>query len=381
MATTFSDVHPSIIQTHILPRLDGLSLSSTAAASSYFQHLCTDENLWSHICKSTWPSIADDPRLHDIISTFSAGHRSFFQDSFPALVTDVNHHNHLHDLNCSSHRWSSQLISAVDIRYQNDTIYSKVEFTDTTDEFMSSVLRIKLNHDIESKHAHGILRSINVNVDEFAGADEATVSHLEESLSLNWIIIDPTQKRAGNISSIKPIGVRQGWMTNQTYLVYAIVLPGCDPNKMVQCRIQVVLAVAAGGVGLHVKEVMLELMDLDFCRLKGRDFLVIIQGALSEENNVRRKMVDAEESRRLYQVFKRISINSHSDMQSTKIQSNVHELHSNIGTLCRCLLQRLFHLMKVRIQCIVIRLKVFEFVSCVIFVVILLWLIDLFPVD
>ncbi|CAH1443864.1 unnamed protein product [Lactuca virosa] len=339
MATTFSDVHPSIIQTHILPRLDGLSLFSTAAASSYLQHLCTDENLWSHICKSTWPSIAD-PRLHDIISTFSAGHRSFFQDSFPALVTDVNHQNHLHDLNCSSHRSPSQLISAVDIRYQNDIIYSIAEFTETTDEFLSSPLRIKLNHDLESKHAPGILRSINLNVDEFAGADEATVSHLEESLSLNWIIIDPTQKRAGNISSIKPIGVRQGWMTNQTYLVYAIVLPGCDPNKMVQCRIQVVLAVAAGGVGLHVKEVMLELMDLDFCRLKGRDFLVSIQGALSEENNVRRKMVDAEESRRRYQVFKRISINSHSDMPS-KIQSNVQELQSNIGTLCRCLFTKI----------------------------------------
>ncbi|KAI3508775.1 hypothetical protein L1887_23789 [Cichorium endivia] len=316
MATIISDIYPAIIQTHILPRLDGPSLLSTATTSKYLHQLCAHEDHWSHICKSIWPSITD-PRLEDIISSFPAGHRSFFQDSFPALVTDINNQNSLH-LNRSSHPRPSQLISAVDIRYQDEIIYSRVEFTDTSDDFLSSVLRITLNNDLKSKPGPGILGSINLNVDEFAGADEATFSHLEESLSLNWILIDPTRKRAGNLSSIKPISTRQGWMTNQTYLVYAIVLPGCDSNKVVQCRIQVVLAVAAGGVGMYVKEVMLELLDLDFRRLKGRDFLVISQGALSEEHNVRRKMVTNEESRCRYREFKRMAINSISDMRDVE---------------------------------------------------------------
>ncbi|KAI3508776.1 hypothetical protein L1887_23790 [Cichorium endivia] len=350
MATTLFDIHPAIIQTQILPRLDGPSLLSTATTSKYFYQLCAHEDLWSHICKSIWPSITD-PRLHEIISTFPAGHRSFFQDSFPALVADIYNQDSLH-LSRSSHPWPSQLISAVDIRYQDEIIYSRLEFTDTSDEFLSSVLRITLNNDLKSKPGPGILGSIDLKVDEFAGADEATFSHLEESLSLNWILIDPTRKRAGNLSSIKPISTRQGWITNQTYLVYAIVLPGCDPNKVVQCRIQVVLAVAAGGVGLHVKEVMLELLDLDFRRLKGRDFLVISQGALSEEHNVRRKMVTSEESRCHYREFKRMVINSISDMRG-KIQSSNDELQSNIViTLCHSILQRSFNLLKVQILCI-----------------------------
>ncbi|KAI3508781.1 hypothetical protein L1887_23795 [Cichorium endivia] len=349
MTTTLSDIHTAIIQTHILPQLDGPSLLSTATTSKYFHELCAHEDLWPHICKSLWPSITD-PRLDDIISTFPACHRSFFQDSFPALVTDVNHQNHIH-LNRSSHPLPPQLISAVDIRYQDELIYSRVEFTDTSDDFLSSVLRITLNDDLKSKPGPGILGSINLKVDEFSGADEATFSHLEESLSLNWILIDPPRKRAGNLSSIKPISARQGWITNQTYLVYAIVLPGCDPNEVVHCRIQVVLAVAAGGVGLHVKEVMLELLDLGFRRLKGRDFLVISQGALSEEHNVRRKMVTSEESRCRYREFKRMVINSVSDMRG-KIQSSNHELQSNIVTLCQSLLQRSFNLLKVQILCI-----------------------------
>ncbi|KAL4555019.1 hypothetical protein LXL04_037629 [Taraxacum kok-saghyz] len=264
-----------------------------------------------HRLTATWPSITGDPRLHDIISTFPAVHRSFFQDSFPALVittaAGVTHHTQSHHL--SSHQYPSQIISAIDLRYQKDIVYSKSNFTDTTDAFLSSELRIRLNP--ESKPE-------TINLKLVGEVDEATLmSHLQESMNLNWIVIDPTHKRAGNISSIKPVNVRRGWMNDDIHLLYAIVLPGSDENnKVVQCRIQVVMGVDTGSKGLKVKEVMMELIDMDFCLLKGREFLVILKGALLGENNVKRKMVDDVESLCRYREFKRMSINSLSYLQS-----------------------------------------------------------------
>ncbi|KAI3705513.1 hypothetical protein L1987_75752 [Smallanthus sonchifolius] len=308
MATSLSDIHQDIIQTHILPRLDGRSLSTTATVSSSLHALASDHNLWSQISRCTWPSITH-PRVDDVISTFPDGHRSFFEDSFPSLITEINHRDRYHSKStlklpdCSScNTWPSQLISAVDIRYQTDVIYSNVQFTDITTEFMSSEIQINLNKDATGNR-------INLEVDELAGVDESKFSHVKESLTLNWILIDPSLKRAGNLSSIKPISVKKDWVTNETLVQYVIVLRGCDPNEMVQYRIQVVLGVGDFGEGLHVKEVVMKLMDLDSYWLNGRDFLVISQRAISGENNVRRKVVDDEfrwKSRREFKEMKRM---------------------------------------------------------------------------
>ncbi|KVI06854.1 F-box protein At2g27310-like [Cynara cardunculus var. scolymus] len=303
--TTLADIHPHIIQTHILPRLDGPSLSTAATASSYLQALCSDDHLWAHVSKTTFPSI-NHPRLHHVISSFPSGYRSFFDDSFPVLVTDVNHHNR--PRTCSKTQpdcdldLPSELISAIDIRYQNDVIFSRIEITDTTNDFLSPAFRIELDNDPVPEN----FQSIDLKVDELAGADQETLSHLKESVTLNWILIDPTLKRAGNLSSIKAVSARQDWMSNETLLRYVTVLPGTVPNEVVQCRIEVVLGVGKGGVGLHVKEVSLQMQDLDYNRLHGRDFLVITQGVLLEKNNVKRKVVDDDERRKMYQKFKQL---------------------------------------------------------------------------
>ncbi|XP_024970282.1 F-box protein At2g27310-like [Cynara cardunculus var. scolymus] len=302
--TTLADIHPHIIQTHILPRLDGPSLSTAAAASSYLQALCSDDHLWAHVSNSTWPSI-NHPHLHHLISSFPTGYRSFFDDSFPALVTDVNHHNRPRTWSKSQSdcylNLPSELISAIDIRYQNDVIFSRIEITDTTTDFLSPAFRMELNDPVPEN-----FQSIDLKVDELAGADQETLSHLKESVTLNWILIDPTLKRAGNLSSIKAVSARQDWMTNETLLRYVTVLPGCEANEVVQCRIQVVLGAGKGGVGLHVKEVSLQLQDLDCCCLNGREFLVITQGAILEKNSVKRKVVDDDERREMYQKLKQL---------------------------------------------------------------------------
>ncbi|XP_076921013.1 F-box protein At2g27310-like [Bidens hawaiensis] len=289
MATTLADFHPDIIQTHILPRLDGRSLSTIATISSDLYTLCSDNNLWSHICMCMWPSITH-PHVEAIISTFPGGHKSFFQDSFPSLIIDVNHRNCCPSIsNLKQPDCLSQFISAVDIRYQTDIIYSTIQFTDITTNFLSSELKIKLTED------HGISGYIDMEVDVHAGVDKATLAHLKESVTLNWIIIDPLLKRAGNLSTIKPVSVKRDWVSNKTIVKYVTVLPGCEPNEMVQCCIYVVLGLDDSGEVLQVKEVTMKMLNLDSCWLSGGDFLVILQRAISGENNVRRKVVDDKE--------------------------------------------------------------------------------------
>ncbi|XP_076919849.1 F-box protein At2g27310-like [Bidens hawaiensis] len=285
MATTFADFHPDIIRTHILPRLDGRSLSTVATVSSELNTLCSDNNLWSHICMCMWPSITH-PHVDALISTFPGGHQSFFQDSFPSLIIDVNNHNFC--TNLKQPDCLSQLISAVDIRYQSDIIYSTVQFTDITTNFLSSELNIKLTEDL------GISGHIDMEVDVHAGVDKATLAHLKESVTLNWIIIDPTLKRAGNLSTIKPVSVKMDWVSNRTIVKYVTVLPGCEPNEMVQCCMYVVLGLDDKGEGLKVKEVTMKMLNLDSCWLSGRDFLVILKRAILWENNIR-KVVDDKE--------------------------------------------------------------------------------------
>lgn len=277
--TSFTDLHPHIIQTQILPRLDGQSLSSIASASSYLRSLCADEILWSDICNSTWPSITH-PRIDHLISTFSAGHRSFFQDSFLPPITEVKHPLRHHRWSSSQpgstlrhHPLPSELISAVDIRYHDDMIYSRVEFTDTTTDFLSSALKIVLEDD---PGVTGMHRSIDLKVDELVHADDAAISHLKESVTLNWILIDPTRKRAVNLSSIKPV---LAWITTDIHIRYAVVLPGFDLNELVECRIEVTLAVGKGGVSLKVREVTLHVQDVGCNYVTGKEFLVITRRA------------------------------------------------------------------------------------------------------
>nr|XP_043617693.1 F-box protein At2g27310-like [Erigeron canadensis] len=325
MATTLEDIHQDIIQKHILPRLDGPSLWTIATAtasssSSYLRSLCSDDDhykLWTDVSMSTWPSITH-PRVHQIISTFPNGYRSFFQDSFPSLFTyspsylsylhqknknktkltnvkpipktNLHQNDHQRMTSCDHHPLSSKLISLVDIRYKGNIIYSKTHFTDTTnDHFLSSPFQIVLN---ESTH-------VPKKFDELAPLnDEETLSFLKESMTLNWIIINPTHKRAGNLSTIKPVSVKYGWVSNEINLQYITVLPGCNPkDEMVKCKIQLVLLESniEGDVILQVKEISLKAQDLVSSNwLNGKDFMVITQRAILEENNVKRSVIDDE---------------------------------------------------------------------------------------
>nr|XP_043616115.1 F-box protein At2g27310-like [Erigeron canadensis] len=284
MATSLTDIHSDIILTHILPCLDGPSLATTTALSSYLQNLCIDDNIWKRVCKSTWPS-STHPRVQEIISAFPYGYRTFFHDAFPVLVINRSMWKQDQQLNClTSYPGLSELVSAIDIHYKNDIVYSAVKLTNTsTKHFLWSPLWIELTNDQTI-----INRSIDLKVDDNIG--EETLLQLKESLTLNWVVMSTSWKRAGNLSSVKPVRVKEGLLPNEILVQYKTILPGCDPKEMVQCKIHLVLEgeVAAG---LQVKMVILKLQNLNSICLKGNDFLVVTQRAIMEQNQVIRKMV------------------------------------------------------------------------------------------
>lgn len=90
-------------------------------------------------------------------------------------------------------------------------------------------------------------------------------------MTLSWIIIDPNQNRAVNISSLKPVSVKRNWLTSDIELTFSLVIEKHD-NSYVNCNIQVTCG------ELYVSGVSLTVQDLDGKCLSGKDSMVILQG-------------------------------------------------------------------------------------------------------
>ncbi|XP_009767269.1 putative F-box protein At2g36090 [Nicotiana tabacum] len=316
-AAEFSDLHPDIIEDHILPRLDGPTLASTSCSSTTLHHLCSDNHLWSRICHSTWPSTAT-PRVSHVISTFpDSGHRTFFAQSFSLPLSDdkqihdlesVDLKRVLHAININPYhlfcictydpsrkQWIQlsssvyaremnsvassniincsspplELISAVDIHYKEKVVFSKVQETETTTSwFQCWPFRIDM---IDPKDV--ILTTIK------HPNDDDTCTDLIEDMTLSWILINPIGRRAINLSSFKPVSVQRHWLTGEVQVRFTSILTDDQKRGHVQCEI----VVTCGGseVGeMEVREVSLEVEDMDGTHLNGRESLVILQRAL-----------------------------------------------------------------------------------------------------
>ncbi|XWS28534.1 hypothetical protein CRYUN_Cryun25bG0078300 [Craigia yunnanensis] len=284
-----STLHPDIIQSDILTRLDGPSLASLACASSQLHALSTEENLWHNICSSTWPSL-NHPRVQEIISTFPSGYRSFFSDSFSFLDPQPS------KLDVNSLTLPTELISAVDIYYQNKIIYSKVEETETSSSwFLCSPFRVDL---LDPKD------SATTPIKYFGGSkDDTWLKHLEENLSLSWIVIDPTRKKAVNMSSRRAVSVQRHWLTDDVQVRFGIVMAGDERRgsfkELVECGV-VVTCGGKEGRETHVREVSMVLEDMEGKGLNGKDSLVILKGVMESE---RRKKGDGKEGKEKYEEF------------------------------------------------------------------------------
>ncbi|ESR37412.1 hypothetical protein CICLE_v10029080mg [Citrus x clementina] len=204
---------PDIIETHILTRLDGQTLAAAACTSSRLHSLCAQEKLWQHICSSTWPS-SNDPRVRTLVSSYpGGGHRSFFSHSFPVLGCQKEPSKHIHD--DDSLLVTEQIISAVDLYYRNDPVFSRVAENETvTGWFQFPPLSIDL---VDAKD------SVPTKI-PFVSEANILFEELEKNLTLSWIIIDSSRNRAVNLSSRLPVSVRQGWLTSDLHVKYAVVI-------------------------------------------------------------------------------------------------------------------------------------------------------------
>ncbi|CAL0332148.1 unnamed protein product [Lupinus luteus] len=262
-------LHPDIINSHILTRLDAQSLSSTAASSSYLHRLCTHNTLlWHSITTNTWPSL-HDPLASSLISTFPASHFSIFSDSFPSPST----HPH------RPFPIPSELISAVDIYYEGNPVFSRVLRTDTNKVwFHCSPLWIDLLRPNEVVPTHLKLPPND---------DVQWLNHLQHNLTLSWIIIDPILKRAANLSSQTAVSARWHWLTEELEVVYAVVFE----EEEVMCTVKVTCCGKTMGE-MQVREVSLKMEDMDGRHVIGKDSMVIMQRAME---SVKRKRVDGKE--------------------------------------------------------------------------------------
>ncbi|PIN14189.1 hypothetical protein CDL12_13195 [Handroanthus impetiginosus] len=278
-ATGFSALHPDIIDSHILTRLDGPSLASAACCTTSLCRLSSPENLWFNICDSTWPSTTTS-RVRQVISAFpGGGPRAFFSHAFP-LPSQLS-------LTLSSASSPPELLSAVDIHYHGKLIFTKLHETETqTEWFRCSPFRIDL---LEPKDVVPTAQNYP------AGGTEILAG-----MTLSWILIDPIGQRAANVSSHKPVMVQRHWLTGELQATFASILAADDGDGGVQCGIVVTCGGSEGGE-MQVREVRLEIEDMDGMHLNGKESLVILQGALEGKKGTGKNRV--EEARRRYREY------------------------------------------------------------------------------
>ncbi|KAL2345258.1 hypothetical protein Fmac_006543 [Flemingia macrophylla] len=259
-ATTISAVHPDVIQTHILTRLDGPALACVASTCSELHALSENEPLWAEICRSTWPSTSA-PRMRHVISTFPRASRSFFADSFAPF---------------SARSWRearaesapAELISAVDIFLDGRAVVSRVVETETESGwFRCSPFRVDV---LDTKEAAATGAEYPRSEEECAG--------IAERMRVSWLVVDPRGRRAVEVSGGRAVAVERHWLSGDVRVRLATVVSGGErgsATELAVCGVSVTL-----GSEMQVREACLELEDMDGMKLNGRDSLGILQRAL-----------------------------------------------------------------------------------------------------
>ncbi|XP_050224799.1 F-box protein At2g27310-like [Mercurialis annua] len=288
-----STVYHDILHTHILTRLDGPTLASLSCVSSEFYSLSTHHQLWRNISDSTWPSIKH-PLVAAVISSFPSAYRSFFSDSYPFL-----HHPRRSIDALDQTTQFQELISAVDVYYQNVPVFSEVEKIETESaDFLRSPFRVDI-----------------LPTEEFVpkwiqlpeGEQDLWSKKLEENLTLSWILIDPKEKRAVNMSSKRAVSVEKHWLTGEMLIKFATVLTGGETDgglgrEHVACEIVVTCRREEGGE-VRVRDVSMTMEDIEGISVRGRDSLVILKEVMQSWE--RKILGDGEEGRRRYKEFLR----------------------------------------------------------------------------
>lgn len=286
-ATTLSDLHKDVLSTHILTRLDGPTLASVGCVSSQLRSISSQHHLWTTICHLTWPSTATSPLLRHLIESFPGGPRAFYSLSFPLLHPTTTN-------TVVAVQPPQELVFAVDIHYKNNLIFSKVHETETiSDWFRCSPFRVDLLDPKESVPT--AIRHPNCDV---------ACNALAADMTLSWVAIDPVGGRAVNLSSFQPVAVKRHWLSGEVQVRFATVLPR-DQKRATGEHVQCGLVVTCGGSEkgeMQVREVSLQMEDMEGMYLTGKESLVILQRALIEGKRVGNER-RVEEGRKRYKDY------------------------------------------------------------------------------
>ncbi|XP_077234441.1 putative F-box protein At2g36090 [Tasmannia lanceolata] len=279
--TTISSLHPDILN-NILRRLDGPTLASVTCATSHLHTLSSHHHhLWRDLCHATWPSTSHQS-LSTLISTFPKGFHSFFSDSFPNISSPPPRVIHL---------LPHHLISAVDLHDQKNLLLSKILHTETlTTWFFSSPFRLDALDRRE--------KPVNSSGDKSGDI----CRRLAEDLTLTWILIDPVRRRAVNLSSRRPVSVQRHWFSGEILVRFATILNRFCEDEPVQCGIVVRCEGCEKGEGVDVREVSLQVEDMEGINLNGKESLGILQRAMEGE---RRGKVGKKEKERYLEYLNR----------------------------------------------------------------------------
>ncbi|KAK4791947.1 hypothetical protein SAY86_022382 [Trapa natans] len=293
-ADATTDVLPiDILQFHILTRLDGPTLAAASCASTQLRQLSAPDTMWAGVCRSTWPS-TNDPRLLELISAFPGGHRSFFSDSYPHLAVSGQ------DSVDAGSLAPAEIISCVDIRHRGKLIFSKAVATETTTAwFKCSPFRVDM---LDPKEV------VSTPV-PYPDTDHAC-GQLGDCLTLSWIVVDPAGQRAANVSSRRSVSVIRHWLSGEVHARFATVLPGDrrSSSKFVECGV-VVICGGCRGEDLQVREVSLQVENMDGKFLNGRESLGILRRALAARRRTPPGGCSEEdEGRRMHEEFQRMKM-------------------------------------------------------------------------
>lgn len=287
-----NSIHDDVILTNIIPYLDGPSLASLTSVSSNLHNLITSDtnHLWSHMCFATWPSL-NNPRIRHVISTFKPdGPRSFFSQAHGASQHDlINRGERRHRLKVR------EFISAVDIRFKDNLIFSETVVTVDTDTswFGCAPFRVDMLN-VDQKAAEEVSRLTKVKhpkTDNECGA-------LLHDLTLSWIIVDSVNGTTVNLSSDQPVSVERHWLTGEVLVQFCTVLAGGGEHELVKCGIKVTLGGSEGSeMMMEVREVSLVMKDMDGKHLNGEGSLVNLEWAL-QGNKIRGRYEEFLEKKR-----------------------------------------------------------------------------------
>jgi len=266
----FSRLDRDIIHTHILPRLDGTTLTVLSSVCSKLRHMIchNNENLWRNIYTSKWPSLLKDPIVNNVISTFPGGYHSFFSDAFPSL-------HHLNNNSHCSYPPTIDLIHAFDIYIHGECLTSsvRVQSLNTNCLSFSDLFHVTFD-DFNMGHIH------NEEWEEYV-AENLRLSWTD--LRLSWIVIDPIRKHAANLirSSCIPSSVGQTmhwWGPGEHKILYEMVMAGeCQvPTEMEMVKCKVSVSCFPNDDGLHLKEVVVRMNDMISGNLVGLNQCVAI---------------------------------------------------------------------------------------------------------